>query len=59
MAKPPARKAASAKARANKKAAPMAARKPAPPKRRPKPKLPTLGGGLIGMGGTGAQGMMP
>lgn len=29
----------------------------APPKR--KPKIPTLGGGLAGLGGTGAQGMMP
>jgi hypothetical protein len=27
--------------------------------RAPKPKLPTLGAGLTGMGGTGASGMMP
>lgn len=24
-----------------------------------KPKIPSLGGGLMGLGGTGAQGMMP
>ena len=26
---------------------------------KPKAKLPTLGGGLLGLGGTGASGMMP
>jgi len=34
----------------------MAKRKAAP---KPKAKLPTLGGGLMGLGGTGAQGMTP
>jgi hypothetical protein len=42
-----------------KKAPPFA--KAAPPSRSKakKPKLPVLGGGLMGLGGTGAQGMMP
>jgi len=57
--KAPPKRAANSKARANKKAppaAPMAKRKAAP---KPKPKIPTLGGGLMGIGGTGAGGMMP
>jgi hypothetical protein len=28
-------------------------------KTKPKAKLPTLGGGLMGLGATGSQGMMP
>lgn len=59
--KSPSKRAASSQARANRKAppaAPMAKRK-AVPKARPKVKMPTLGGGLVGLGGTGAQGMMP
>jgi hypothetical protein len=28
-------------------------------KGKPKPKMPTLGGGLMGLGGTGAGGMLP
>jgi hypothetical protein len=28
-------------------------------KRKPKSKIPTLGGSLMGLGGTGAQGSMP
>jgi hypothetical protein len=61
MAKPPPRRAANSKARANKKAPPAApmAKRRAVPKARPKAKLPTLGGGLVGLGGTGAQGMLP
>jgi len=44
--------------RSNKKAAPAKTRKPVPPMKK-KTKLPTLGGGLLGLGGTGAGGMMP
>jgi hypothetical protein len=36
---------------------PLAKKKPA--KKPARPKLPTLGGGLMGLGGTGASGMMP
>jgi hypothetical protein len=32
---------------------------PPAPAARKKSKMPTLGGGLMGLGGTGAQGMMP
>lgn len=39
---------------------PLSARKPLRPAKKPaKPKIPTLGGGLMGLGGTGAQGMVP
>jgi hypothetical protein len=27
--------------------------------KKPKPKMPTLGGNIMGLGGTGAQGMIP
>lgn len=27
--------------------------------KRPKPKIPALGSGMVGLGGTGAQGMIP
>lgn len=57
MAKAPAKRVQNLKARANKKAGPM---KPAAKaKARPKAKLPTLGGGLMGLGGTGGGGMTP
>lgn len=46
---PPKKKVAAAKTKPTKPVAKM----------RPKAKIPTLGGGLIGLGGTGAQGMMP
>lgn len=40
--------------------APLSKKKPLKPSKKPgKVKLPTLGGGLIGLGGTGAQGGMP
>jgi hypothetical protein len=38
---------------------PLAKQKPAKKPGKPKAKLPTLGGGLMGLGGTGAGGMMP
>jgi hypothetical protein len=42
------------------KAAPPAPVKPLSKKKpKGKAKLPTLGGGLMGLGGTGASGMMP
>jgi hypothetical protein len=45
-------------ARASKKA--PAAKKAAPPfGKRPKAKIPALGSGMVGLGGTGSQGMMP
>jgi hypothetical protein len=48
---------------ARNKAKPMpkrATKSPAFAKRAPKPKIPALGSGMIGgLGGTGAQGMMP
>lgn len=43
--------------KAQKKRKAVAKKRNAPAKSRPK--LPTLGGGLTGLGGTGAQGMMP
>jgi hypothetical protein len=50
---PPAKKTAPQK--------PMAKGKPMKKvaKGKPKSKLPTLGGGLMGLGGTGASGMIP
>jgi hypothetical protein len=52
MAKPPPKK------KAMKSAKPMAKSKPIA-KMKPKAKIPSLGGGLMGLGGTGSQGMMP
>jgi hypothetical protein len=48
---PPKRKTASAKAAPPKRVGSFK-----PPK---KPKMPTLGGGMMGLGGTGAGGMLP
>jgi hypothetical protein len=52
-------------AKAKKKPAPpkpLSKKKPLKPSRapaKPKAKMPTLGGGLMGLGGTGASGSMP
>jgi hypothetical protein len=47
-----------AKAAANRKAAPAPAARPKIVKPK-KGKIPTLGGSITGLGGTGASGMMP
>lgn len=56
--KPPPRKAAKAAAKPG-KGPPPPKRKAAARGRAAKPKIPSLGQGLMGLGGTGAQGMMP
>jgi hypothetical protein len=56
-----ARKAPPAKRKTSKRNAPPARKAPPAPmaRRRPKPKIPPLGGGMMGLGGPGASGMMP
>lgn len=49
---PPPRNSKNNKKTAGKKAAPAFGK-------RPKAKIPALGSGMMGLGGTGAQGMMP
>jgi len=38
---------------------PLGKKKPVAKPGKPKTKMPTLGGGLMGLGGTGAGGLMP